>query len=191
MLNNREIAVLLWLGVAMLWLLSQPKVRSSLCGILKHLLQPVIIIPLLTMFAWIGLELWVGAHLSLWNAALAKGTVLWTVGSAAVVFFNCTQAATDPRFFRGTMLDTVRVVVFVAFFVNLHVMSLPVELALQPVVVILMFCAADGSFKPEHRRSKMFCEALLAVVGCALLTYTARRMYLGWNQIDARNVCHS
>ena len=61
MLNNREIAVLLWLGVAMLWLLSQPKVRSSPCGILKLLLQPVIIIPLLTMFAWIGLELWVGA----------------------------------------------------------------------------------------------------------------------------------
>ena len=186
MLNNREIAVLLWLGVATLWLLFQPKQRSGLCGILKLFLQPVIIIPLLAMFAWIGLELWVGAHLSLWNAAFAKDTVPWTVGSAAVLFFNCTQAATDPRFFRRTMLDTVGVVVFVGFFINLYVMSLPVELALQPVVLILTLCATVGSFKPEHRRSKISCEALLTVVGCALLIYTARRVYLGWGQIDAR-----
>ena len=185
MLNNREIAFLLWLGVATLWLLSQPKLRSDLWGVLKLSLQPVIIIPLLAMFAWIGLELRVGTHLSLWNAALAKGTVLWSVGSAAVLFFNCTQAATDPRFFRRTMLDTVRFAVFVEFFINLYVMSLPVELVLQPVVFMLTLCVA-GSFKPEHGRSKTFCEALLTVVGCALLIYTARRVYLGWGQIDAR-----
>ena len=39
MLNNREIAVLLWLGVATLWLLFQPKQRSGLCGVLKLFLQ--------------------------------------------------------------------------------------------------------------------------------------------------------
>jgi hypothetical protein len=89
------------------------------------------------MLAWIGLELWAGSRLGLWSTSLAKGTVLWVLGSAGVLFFNCTQAASDPRFFRRTLLGTIGVAVFIEFFVNLYVLSLPAELVLQVVILAL------------------------------------------------------
>ena len=186
MLDNREIAALCWLGIAALWLLNKTKPRRAISRLLKLSLQPPIIISLLAMFAWIGCELWIGNRLSLWSSANAKGTILWTVGSAAVLLFNGLQAASDPpNFVKRTMFHVVGVVVFVEFFMNLYVMSLPAELVLQPVVLILTLCATVGSFKPEHRGAKMLCEALLTVVGVALFIYTARRIYLSWSEIDA------
>jgi len=93
--DNREIAALAWLGAAGVRVLSQQKLRESIGGVLRAFLQPLIIIPLAAMFAWIGLELWVGARLALWNVTLAKSTLLWTLGSAAVLFFNCTVPAVE------------------------------------------------------------------------------------------------
>jgi hypothetical protein len=186
--DNREIAALVWLGAAVVWVLSQQNLRASIGGVLKAFLQPLIVVPLAAMFAWIGLELWVGARLALWNVTLTKGTLLWTLGSAAVLFFNCTQAASDPRFFRRTMVATIGVAVFVEFFMNLYVMSLPMELVLQFVLIVLSLLAAVGGIKPEHKPAKVLCEVLLAAIGFALFMYTVRQVYLGWDGIDGRSL---
>jgi len=169
--DNREIAALVWLGAAALWVLSQQELRASLGGVFKAFLQPLIVIPLAVMLAWIGLELWVGARLALWNVTLAKSTLLWTLGSAAVLFFNCTQAASDQRFFQRTMVATIGVAVFVEFFMNLYVMSLPAELVLQFAVIVLSLLATVGGIKPEHRPAKILCEVLLAAIGFALFAH--------------------
>ncbi len=171
-----------------MWVLSQQNLRASIGGVFKAFLQPLIVVPLAAMFAWIGLELWLGARLALWNVTFAKSTLLWTLGSAAVLFFNCTQAASDPRFFRRTMVATIGVAVFVEFFMNLYVMSLPMELGLQFVIIVLSLLAAVGGIKPEHKPAKILCEVLLAAIGFALFMYTVRRVYLEWDGIDGRSL---
>ena len=100
MLNSREMATLCWLGIAVLWVLNKKELRRDISRLLKLFLQPPIIISLLAMFAWIGCELWIGNWLSLWSTALAKGTVLWVVGTAIVLLFNCQQVSSDPQAFR-------------------------------------------------------------------------------------------
>ena len=184
MLNNRELAALIWLGGAALWALSQEKVRGSLARVVKTFFQPLILIPLIAMLAWVGLELWVAVQLVLWNPVLTKSTILWTLGSAGVLLFKWPQVATDPHFFQRTIGLTVGVAVFVEFFVNLYVMSLPVELMLQFVVVVLGLMAALGGLKPEYKSAKTFCEVVLAVIGFTLLIFTVQRFYLGRDQLD-------
>ena len=182
--DNREIAAVIWLGAAGLWVLSQQKLRESIGGAFKAFFQPLIVIPLLAVLAWIGLELWAGSRLALWNAALAKSTLLWTADSAGVLFINCAQAASDSHFFRRTIGGTVGVAVFVAFFMNLYVMSLPAELVLQFVVIVLSLVAAVGGLNPERKAAKICCEVLLAAIGFAFFIYTVRQAYLGWDAIS-------
>lgn len=186
MLDNREIAALVLIGAAALGVLSMPKLREGVGGVLKAFFHPLIFIPLLVMLAWIGLELWAGARAGLWSTALAKGTVLWVLGSAAVLFFNCTQAASDPRFFRRILLGTIGVAVFIEFFVNLYVLSLPGELVLQLVILVLSMLAAFAALKAEYKAVKILCEGLLAVIGFTMFGYTVRQIHLGWAQLDGR-----
>ena len=190
MLNNRELAALIWVGAAVLWAFSKASVRESFVGVVKAFLKPQILLPLVAMLAWIGLELWVGVRLALWNTALAKGTILWTLGSAGVLLFNCTQTDSDGdvHFFRRTILATVGVAAFVEFFVNLYVMSLPAELVFQIVVAVpsLMVTVADQ--KPEYKSVKACCERVLALIGLALFALAARQVYLDRHHPDAREL---
>ena len=137
MVNNRELATLIWASAALLWAFWNKRVRESSVGVVKAFLKSQILLSLATMLAWVGLELWVGVRLALWSPALAKGTILWTLGSAAVLLFSRTHIDSDGddlHFFRRTILGTVCVIAFVEFFVNLYVMSLPRELVFQIVV---------------------------------------------------------
>ena len=164
--------------------------RNSLLEVAKAFFRPQILIPFVALIAWVGAEVWVGARLALWNPALAKGTILWTLGSAGVLLFNCTQIGSDRdlHFFRRTILATVSVAVFVGFFVNLYVMSLPVELGLQIGIIVpsLMVVVADE--KPEYRSVKALCELVLAVIGFALFAFAARQIYLDWHRLDGREL---
>ena len=55
-LNNRELASLIWLAVAAAWVLSRRDLRSGIAGILKSLANPLLLLPLLGLQGWIALE---------------------------------------------------------------------------------------------------------------------------------------
>ena len=191
MLNNREIAGLIWVSAFLLWALSKKSVREGSVGVVRTFLKPQILLPVAAMLVWVGLELWVGLRLAVWSPALAKGTILWTLGSAAVLLFNCARLDSDGddlHFLRRTILATVGVVAFVEFFVNLYVMSLPGELVFQVVVAIPSLMVAVAGQKPEYRPAKVLCEWVLAAIGLAVIAYSARQIYLGWCQLDAREL---
>lgn len=183
MLGNRELAGLIWLGASVLWVLSQKQLRESVVGLVTAFFKRQILVPVLAMLAWVGLELWVGLQLGLWNTALLKGTILWTLGSAGVLLFNCAQADSE-HFFRQTIGATVGVAVFVEFFVSLNSMSLPAELAVQFVVVVLVLMVTVGGQKPEFKPAKMLCEFLLTGIALALLIHTTSQIYMNWHQFD-------
>ena len=189
MLNNRELATLILVSTFVLWASSQKRVREGSVRVVNALLNPQILVSFAAMLAWVGLELWAGVQLSLWSPALAKGTILWMLGSAVVLLFNCTQIDSDDlHFLRRTILATVSVAALVGFFVNLHVMSLLGELVFQIVVTVLSLMVAVASQKPEHKPAKVFCEWVLALIGFALLAFASRQVYLHWHQLDAREL---
>ena len=191
MLNNRELAAVIWLSVATLWVLSTKGGRRGFVGIATAFLKLQILIPLVAMLAWVGLELWVGARLALWNPTLAKSTILWTLGSAGVLLFNSTQLDSDSEshFFRRTIAATVGVTVFVEFFANLYVMSLPVELVVQIIVLALSLMVVAADQKSEYKPVKVLCERVLVVIGLTLFIFVVRQVYLDWHRLDARGAC--
>ena len=191
MLNNRELAALIWISAAVLLAFLKPSVRERFFGVIRAFLKPQTLIPITAMLAWVGLELSVGVRLTLWNLALAKGTVLWTLGSACVLLFKCTLIESDgdnPHFFRRTILATVGVAAFVEFFVNLYVMSIFVELVFQIVVAALTLMVAVADQKPEYKPMKIHCERMLVLIGLALLVLTARQIYLHWQELNLLEV---
>lgn len=184
MLDNRELAALIWLIIALCAVLSHQRFRASLVSILRSLFQPVILLPLLSLFAWAGLEVWLGARLGLWNAGLTRATILWTLGAGVLLLFDATTASADPDFLRRTVAGTIGVTVFLEFFVNLFVMSLPAELVLQPIAASLAIGAAVAGTRDELRPAKTVLNHLLAVLGFGLVAFAAWQLYQDWDQIN-------
>ena len=140
------------------------------------------------MFLWIGLEIAIATQISLWNTDLALSTVVWTVGSATVLYINCVKAAEKPDFFKRIMLGALAVTVFVEFFMNLYVFSLPVELVLQLAIIILAVVAAVTGARMQDEKIKNTCEILLGLILLWMLFYSVRQTYLHWEQIDKQSL---
>jgi hypothetical protein len=137
MVNNREWAILIW-GVAIFSILmARREIRSSVGQLLRVVLSPPLLIPLLLMVGYVVGEVWLGNKARLWRSDLIKDTVVWFVISALALFFGYDQASKQPHFFRRRLLAAISISVFLEFFVNLFVLNLIAELALQPFLLLL------------------------------------------------------
>src|SRR5205809_3374409 len=137
-LNNREIAGLFWLVALAVFCLVKRDMRRSIIGILKMFLAPGIWVPFVALLLYVTFSIWVAEQYDVWDASLVSGTVTWFVGSAAVLLFNINDTNRQPRFFRRVALRTLQVSVLIGFVMNLFVLNLSAELALQPVIAILL-----------------------------------------------------
>jgi hypothetical protein len=187
--DNRELATLFWLAVALCWVLSKPELRFGLRGIFRTLFQhPFLYLSLTGMAGYMALEVWAGARLGLWNRDLLNPTILWAVLSGGVMCFESNKAARDPRFFRTMLAETVAVGVFIEFFMNVFVMSLPAEIVTQFIIAALALMRGVAGNKPEHRQARKVFDVLFALIGFAFVAYTARRTYTDWATVDAREM---
>jgi hypothetical protein len=93
MLNNREWAILIWSVGIFLVLMARREIRSSVGQLLRTLLSPPLLIPLLVMIGYVLGEVWLGYKAGLWRSDLIKDTIVWFVISALAFFFGYDQAS--------------------------------------------------------------------------------------------------
>jgi hypothetical protein len=183
MLNNREWAILIW-GVAIfLILMARREIRSSVGQLLRIVLSPPLLIPLLLMVGYV-VEVWLGYKARLWRSDLTKDTIVWFVISALALFFGYGQASKQSHFFRRRLLAAISISVFLEFFANLFVFNLVAELALQPFLLLLGLLIAVAESEERFRALRTPLNALLAVIGLSMLAYSVRQLFISWNAVD-------
>jgi hypothetical protein len=184
MLNNREWAILIWLGIFLAWALSRKDVRSSFSDLLRTSSNPKILVPLGGMSGYVALEVWLGHKASLWRSELAKDTIVWFIVSASALFFKYEQASTQPHFFRRRVAAAFGITAFLEFFTNLFVLNLIAELFLLPFLALLAMLSVVADKDERSRSVKKLVDGLLALIGLALLAFASRQMYANWAHID-------
>jgi hypothetical protein len=184
MLNNREWAILIWGVGIFLILMGRREIRSSVGQLLRLALSPPLLIPLLLMVGYVVGEIWLGYKARLWRSDLIKDTIVWFMISALALFSRYDQASKQPRFFRRRLLAAISISVFLEFFANLFVLNLIAELALQPLLLLLGLLIAVTEREERFRALRTPLNALLALIGLSILTYSVRQLFISWNAVD-------
>lgn len=184
MINNRELALLIWLGVVLAGLLLARDLRSSLFGVVQAALHPILVVLVLLMAGWVAGLIVIAAGIGWWEVELATDTVVWFVGTALVLMFGVAEAVGKERFLSQSILRAVKVTVFVEVFVNLYVFSLPVELVLLPVVTVLLMLSAVAGSEQRFASVKLLVDTVVALVGFSLLAYVVGQIITDWQDFD-------
>jgi hypothetical protein len=172
-LTNREAALLIWLGVALVVMVMVPSFRKSLGQLLKAAVFSVIGIALAAMLVYVGLLVFTGYKIGLWQPWMLKDTLFWVAGSALVLFFGATKAATDARYFRRVASDNLRFAAVLMFILNLYSFPIGVELALIPLLVLLGGLVAVAGTQEQYAPVRKPLGCLVGLAGMAYLTYAA------------------
>ena len=166
-LTNRDIALAVWLLIALAAMLFTKSIRVTLGPLLKHALVWQISVRVLLMVAYIVLVIMVERRFKLWDLSLLKDTVIWFCGTALVLFGRSVNAGDKPRFFRNVVIDNLKLTVIIEFIVSTYVFPLWVELLLVPLIFLLAALAAVAGIQKEkkYEPTRKLLNRALAVVG--------------------------
>src|SRR5688500_1139095 len=109
--NNREIALLIWLAVLIVWVLSHPAARKPLRGLFAAFFRRQILIPIALMAAYIVLLVVGLESIGLWDIEQLKNTIIWSLSVAAASLFRIGHIADDPNYYREAIKDNLRLIV--------------------------------------------------------------------------------
>lgn len=170
--NNRELAALIWGMVLLVVLAASRNVRLSLVRLLCAFFRPKILLPLLLMLAYMSAVVWGLWKLHLWDPVLLKDSIVWVMSVGFVLFLHSPDAHHDERYFRQTVITSLKVVVVLEFLANLHVFSFWCEIALFPIVLALVLMKTVAEFKPDLKGIERALGTLLIVYGLVVLVFS-------------------
>lgn len=171
-LNTREIAILIWTCVLLVWAVSKQPIRESLKDVARSFFNPHIISVVLFMTAYVTALVYLLYLLGIWQALDLKDTVLWLVSIAFVMLFQLSNIKDYAGFFRKSVLDGLKVTVMLEFITNLYTFRLWIEMILVPLIAIAATTWAVAERKPEYNSVAKLMKASLVCYGFAVLGFT-------------------
>ena len=172
MIDNRVLAQLIWLSIAVLWLLITSKTRSSVWGIVRAfavILQKII--PWI-IISWLIIVVYLAFRIGLWNIDMIVATVWWSLASGTVLVYDAGTSTNDMKFFNRRLKNLLSVTVIVEVLVTLVEMPLPFELLLVPTSFILIVIIAFSENKKNNTRTMgSYARYMILSIGTGLIVF--------------------
>jgi hypothetical protein len=176
-LDNREISILIWLGVLFLLLLFRKGFRKSLIAVLRSLTQKNIAITMLFMILYVCLSIYVLHRLNFWDLSNLSVTVIWFIGVALVLFMNIPDLMKDDLI-KKVVWDSLKIAAIVEFIANIYVFDLWIELILVPLFTIIGARLGYLSGKYKSKKAKMIFNIMAAIIGIGFIIYALYNIIL-------------
>jgi thiamine transporter ThiT len=188
-LSDRELASLAWIGLVAVSAVFWRPMRQLVTGVVGALLQPVFLVPFALLGLYTAAIVGLASLTPAWNTDLLNDTVLWFFTVGVVLMFRAVNAAKEEGWFLRQAIRTVRLTVFLEFYLNFHTLPFWGEFALQGWLLVLIL--ADGAVQLDRIRSSKDLVAfgrvihgLQAITGLALLAYVAIWVISNWATVD-------
>lgn len=188
MLNDRQIAALLWVGIILVAVLARPAGRRSLADIARAFLNrkawPIFAIFGLLAIWSLGLVV-VGERVGIWTNEFAADTWFWFFTAAVILLFNFSNASKKPDFFTRTAKEAFGLTLVLGFLSDLYVLSVPVEFVGQGVVAMLAGVSAVAARQRDSEPARKLVDGCLSLVGLTILVLAIVKLVTTWSYEEA------
>lgn len=172
-LNEREIAVVGWGLVALVFAVSKRSVRVSIGGLIRAFFATKIITPILIMGLYSAGVIYVLWELGVWGSSSLKDSLLWYAFGSVSLLFDTIKSGGKEGFFKSIIYDNVKIMLLVEFLANAYSFSLPLEVITLPFVALVAAVAAYSEMDEKYASVKTLMSSVLVVYGAIVLFYSA------------------
>lgn len=175
--NNREIVLISYLLIFILWTLTQKKVRKSILGVVKALFAKQIFVSILCLLLYITVIVYGLSLLNLWNFSLIKDTIYWTFGVGFILMMNSNKALQEEYYFKKFIQENIKLFVILEFILGLYVFGIVTEFILMPIVIFLSVLLGFTEANEEHKQVNNFLLKIFGLIGVLYLIYSVFEIY--------------
>ena len=175
-LDNRELAIGIWLILFLLLALLQARVRKGLRGVIVAVTARPVVAVFLVMIAYYALvtiALW---WANAWTFKQIKVSLLWILFSGLPSLAEVFRIREDPKRLKHVAMEILKLVVLLEFFANLFKLPLLAELMLFPFMVVLGISIAASETGNKHAHLRRVLLAVSALIVLALLLFSTYKL---------------
>lgn len=171
-LNNREIAIAIWLVVLIFWVFIKTDVKGSVRGLLKQFFHYKILIPYLLAVCYSVIGVYILSQIGLWTIAQLKDTILWCIITIIGTMLTVTKARENKNYFKDAATENLKLSVIIEFATGVYTFSLLGELILVPFAALVGGMQAYTERKPEYVAVKKVLSGMIVLLGLWTIGYT-------------------
>lgn len=175
-LNNRELALLIWLMLFIVIFHWKLKNREALYGIWRALTQRKILYLLTVLALYLVACVWLLSVIDWWKLSNLKTTIVWIIVFIFVTIFNFNKIESDKSYFRTLFIEAVGLGALLSFISSSYTFGLISELIITFLLIVLSLGTAismnDVKLKPAHN----LLITLLAAISLLLLVNSIYRI---------------
>ena len=168
--SNRELSLLIWVGIAFIAMLFSKSLRSSLWGVAKMLFKKTFLIIYLLLTIYLSGIIFLLLKLHLWNTRDIKDTVFWLFTVGFVLIFNTTNAK-DSKYFKTIFLEGLKWTIILEFIVNFYSFSFIVELIIIPIIIFIGLTHAMSELDKKNIQITKLLSDILSILGLVIFCY--------------------
>lgn len=161
-LSTRELAITIWIIIALIAFFIHNNIRHSIFGIFRALFVWKILVSLFSFFVHTILYVFILYQFDLWNITMLKDTIIWALGFGFVSLMNINKMI-NRRYFQNILFDSIKWTIAIEFIVNFFTFSLIKELILLPIIVLAAMMQAFASFDIKHKQLDTLIKILLSL----------------------------
>ena len=174
--NNREIALIIYLIIFLIWTLFQQKIRKSLCVLFKTLTNKWILI------SYVLLILYGFTYINLWDFSLFKDSIYWTFGVGFIIMMNSDKAIKNDYYFKNMLINNLKLILILEFLVNLYVFNLIAELILMPIVIFMTMIQSYSEVYNEYSKVKKLMNNIFTFLGIGYFIFAIYKIVIDFKE---------
>ncbi|WP_430971803.1 hypothetical protein [Sunxiuqinia rutila] len=181
--NNREIALIFYLFLFILWNLTQKKIRESIFCVIGALFVKQIFISILCLLIYITIVVCGLSLLGLWNSSLIKDTIYWSFGVGFILMMDSNKALQEKHYFKKFLLENIKVFMIIEFILGLYVFGIITEFILMPIVIFLSISLAYTEVYEEHKQVRNFLLKIFGAIAIFYIIYSGFKIYQNFKDL--------
>ncbi|MBZ4035353.1 hypothetical protein K6T82_11295 [Flavobacterium sp. 17A] len=183
--STREMALMIWSSIFIIVALLIVKFKDVF-DLLRKFFDHKIQIPLWGMFFYIAAITFGFYKVDVWNMILLKDTILWSLTSATILFFNMNKAK-ESSYFMPIIIDNLKAVIPLEFITNFYNFSFGIEMTIIPVMTFIgvMQIAAENSARTnaDHLKTASCLKGLFAALGILIFIYVCYKTAIDYKSL--------
>ena len=170
--NNREIALISYLIIFIIWTLTQKNIRQSIVTVIKAFMARKILISIFVLLLYIALIAYGLFKIGLWDKSMIKDTVYWTFGVGFIIMMDFDKALKEEHYFKNLVKENFKVLIIIEFIVGLYVFGIITEFILMPFVILFSMLLGYTEVYKEHGQVRKFLNGIFGILGTIYLIYS-------------------
>jgi hypothetical protein len=171
MFNNREIAIIILLSCALVFVLKNKETRKSFKGVIKAFCTKKLVILWISILIYFSILLLLFIQIEQWKYTYLKDMIVWLIITG---FVFCVKSISKPNIntFKENIKDNFKLTIIVEFILNIFVFTLIIEILLMVVITIISGLTVIAEKKEKYKNTLKVFNFITAVIGLILVMYT-------------------